>query len=346
MPSSAKHEVWVYDRANAARKKVTNTAAADPPSCTASSYRPTITSLLQDYWGATGSDSRRANTSGYDLSVAGASGASSSCQFLAAAGMLPAPNTIEPLTPSISKDGRMVAFVSGFVTETVARVTDDAAGVGPITTHNAFVYDRVLGTTTRLTRMPASAVAGQATCCPAASSSTATGSCSHKDRLLGKCCEQKPCRIGAMNAEVSGDGQKVAFLSDVAYGGTSVNSPKSDLELFIHHIPTDTTHRISHTFDKDWDETFPHINHDGTVIVWESKSASIAPTFNHPTPASHALHPHLKPTPHPTTPAPPTALRGRHHLRQRRQQGRLDDEAHVRVRRYGRKQLQGGRGRS
>ena len=300
MPSSAKHEVWVYDRANAARKKVTNTAAADPPSCTASSYRPTITSLLQDYWGATGSDSRRANTSGYDLSVAGASGTSASCQFLAAAGMLPAPNTIEPLTPSISKDGRMVAFVSGFVTETVARVTDDAAGVGPITTHNAFVYDRVLGTTTRLTRMPASAVAGQATCCPAASSSTATGSCSHKDRLLGKCCEQKPCRIGAMNAEVSGDGQKVAFLSDVAYGGTSVNSPKSDLELFIHHIPTDTTHRISHTFDKDWDETYPHINHDGTVIVWESKSASIARPPLITTPPQ--LHMHCTHTPQTHTP--------------------------------------------
>ena len=186
--------------------------------------------------------------------------------------MQPAPNVIEPLVPSISKDGRYVAFVSGFVSETVARVTDDAAGVGPVTTHNAFLYDRVLGATTRLTRIAASAVAGQATCCPSASSSSANGSCSHKDRLLGKCCEQKPCRLGALNAELSGDGQKVVFLSDVAYGGTSVSFPKSDLELFIHHIPTDTTHRISHTFDKDWDETFSHINHDGTVIVWESKS--------------------------------------------------------------------------
>ena len=293
MPSSAKHEVWVYDRANAARKKITDTAAADPPSCSASSYKPTITSLLQDYWGATGSSSSRSNTSGYDLSVADASAKSSSCQFLAAAGLLPAPNMIEPLVPSISKDGRYVAFVSGFVSETVARVTDDAAGVGPVTTHNAFLYDRVLGATTRLTRIAASAVAGQATCCPSASSSTKTGSCSHKDRLLGKCCEQKPCRIGALNAEVSGDGQKVIFLSDVAYGGTSVSFPKGDLELFIHHIPTDTTHRISHTFDKDWDETFPHINHDGTVIVWESKSVS---------PYPH-LHPHTPALPHPPLPS-------------------------------------------
>ena len=270
MPSSAKHEVWVYDRVNAARKKITDTAGADP--CSATSYRPTITSLLQDYWGATGSDDDRTNTSGYDLSVAGASGMSSSCPFLAAAGVLPAANFIEPLVPSISKDGRFVAFVTDFDAETVARVTDDAAGVGPVATHNAFLYDRVLGATTRLTRMPASAVAGQASCCPAASSSYKTGSCSHKNRLLGKCCEQKPCRIGALNAEVSGDGQKVAFLAEVAYGGTSVNSPDGDLELFIHHVPTDTTHRISHTFDKDWDETFPHLNHDGTVIVWESKS--------------------------------------------------------------------------
>ena len=270
MPSSAKHEVWVYDRVNAARKKITDTAGADP--CSASSYRPTITSLLQDYWGATGSDDDRTNTSGYDLSVAGASGMSSSCPFLAAAGVLPAANFIEPLVPSISKDGRFVAFVTDFDAETVARVTDDAAGVGPVATHNAFLYDRVLGATTRLTRMPASAVAGQASCCPAASSSYKTGSCSHKNRLLGRCCEQKPCRMGALNAEVSGDGQKVAFLAEVAYGGTSVNSPDGDTELFIHHVPTDTTHRISHTFDKDWDETFPHLNHDGTVIVWESKS--------------------------------------------------------------------------
>ena len=290
MPSSAKHEVWVYDRANAARKKVTNTAAAAP--CSSSSYRPTVTSLLQEYWGATGSSSSRSNTSGYDLSVADASGTSSSCQFLAAAGMQLGSNTIEPQTPSISKDGRFVAFATDFDAETLTRVTDDAAGVGPVATHNAFLSDRVLGTTTRLTRLPASAVAGQASCCPTASSSYKTGSCSHKNRLLGRCCEQKPCRIGAMNAEVSGDGQKVVFLAEAAYGGTSVNSPDGDLELFIHHVPTDTTHRISHSFDKDWDETFPHINHDGTVIVWESKSASIAPTiFQPPHPSfSHCTH--------------------------------------------------------
>jgi Tol biopolymer transport system component len=272
LPFSAMREVWVYDRVNAARKKITDTAGADP--CFAYSYRPTITSLLQDYWGAD-----RSNTSGYDLSGAGAWWSTSSsgairggCQFLAAAGVLPAPNLLEPQAPSISKDGRFVAFTTDFDAETVARVTDDAAGVGPVATENAFLYDRVLGATTRLTRMPASAVAGQAACCPTADPRIKTGSCSHKNRLLGQCCEQKPCRRGATHAEVSGDGQKVAFVAEVAYGGTSVNSPDGDLELFIHHIPTDTTHRISHTFDQNWDETYPHLNHDGTVIVWESKS--------------------------------------------------------------------------
>jgi Tol biopolymer transport system component len=264
MPSTAKHEVWMYDRVNAATHKVTDTAGDDPPHCGASSYRPEILSKLQSYWGS---------DSDYNLTAAGiTSGASTSCAFLAAAGVLESPNVIEPLMPSISKDGRFVVFVTDYDVSTVTRVTDDAAGTGRIATHNAFMYDRVLGVTTQITQPAAGAVAGQRACCAAASSSTRIGSCSHKYRLQGRCCDQKPCRIGAMNAEISGDGQKVVFLSEVAYGGTSVDSPDGDLELFVHHIPTDTTHRVSHSFNKDWDETFAHTNHDGTAIVWESKS--------------------------------------------------------------------------
>ena len=269
MPSSAKHEVWVYHRADAARRKVTDVAGATPPACSATTYKAEIFTTLQAYWGADPE---------YDLTTAGVTaGSSSSCAFLALANLIASTNMIEPLVPSISEDGRFVVFVTDYDASTVARVSDPAAGVGRVTTHNAFMYDRVLGVTVRLTQPPAGSVSGQVACCAAASATYSVGGCSFANRLQGRCCDQKPCRIGALNAEISGDGQKVAFLAEVAYGGTSVNSPDGDLELYLHHIPTDTTHRISHSFDASSDETFPHINHDGTVIVWESKSHYGAP---------------------------------------------------------------------
>ena len=38
------------------------------------------------------------------------------------------------------------------------------------------------------------------------------------------------------------------------------------------HVPTSTTHRITYTYDKASDETFPHISADGTQIIFEAKS--------------------------------------------------------------------------
>ena len=183
-------------------------------------------------------------------------------------------NTIEPQVPSISHDGRFVVYVTDFNTATESRVDDPAAGAGPVTMHNAFMFDRVLGVTVRLTQAPAGAVSGPLACCGSAggSSSKQIGACDHDDRLKGLCCDQKPCRMSAMNAEISGDGQKVVFIAETPFGGTSVTSPDGDLELYLHHIPTDTTHRLSYSFDASWDETFPHINYDGTAIVWETKS--------------------------------------------------------------------------
>ena len=84
-PSSAKHEVWVYDRANDATHKVTDTGSANGGlgTCSTSSNKPAILSKLQAYWG-----DPAAEGAGYDMSVAGVSaGSYSSCQFLAAAGL-------------------------------------------------------------------------------------------------------------------------------------------------------------------------------------------------------------------------------------------------------------------
>ena len=39
------------------------------------------------------------------------------------------------------------------------------------------------------------------------------------NRLKGACCDQKPCRFAALNPEISHDGQKIVFISDVNYEG-------------------------------------------------------------------------------------------------------------------------------
>ena len=42
--------------------------------------------------------------------------------------------------------------------------------------------------------------------------------------------------------------------------------------MFLHHIPTDTTHRITHTYSGASDETYPHLSANGSVLVWEAKA--------------------------------------------------------------------------
>ena len=197
---------------------------------------------------------------------------SSSCNFAAAAGIIPSANTIEPLMPTISADGRLVSYVSNFDVATVRRAHDASGPRGPAT-HIVYLYDRVLGITTSVTQPTPSQIGGiENCCCPGcASSSYSIGSCSWNNRLLGRCCDQKPCRLGGLNAEISADGEKIVFVSDVDYGGSG-DVPKGDLEIFVHHIPTDTTHRITHTYDPRSDETFPHLSADGTVVTWEARA--------------------------------------------------------------------------
>merc|ERR1719262_1118523 len=128
-PSGAKNEVWIYDRDAATTTNVTHTMGE--LKCWDSAYRPTILTTLQAYWGS---------DPGYDMAAQSATSATSSiCPFLARAGLIPAANTIEPLVPSISKDGSKVVFVSSFDLSNIERVSDDATGPGPVTTHTVFL---------------------------------------------------------------------------------------------------------------------------------------------------------------------------------------------------------------
>ena len=135
-----------------------------------------------------------------------------------------------------------------------------------------FLYDRLLGITTRVSVPPAvSAVVGSAACCEGASSSSAIATCSLTNRLAGKCCDQKPCRFGGLNPEISRDGQKIVFISDVNYEGAGIKLVKGDLEVWVHHVPTSTTHRVTYSHNAKIDETAPHISGDGSVVTFQSK---------------------------------------------------------------------------
>lgn len=69
-----------------------------------------------------------------------------------------------------------------------------------------------------------------------------------------------------LNAEISGDGEKIVFVSDVNYDGSGIPLPKGDMEIFVHHVPTMSTHRVTYSHDSSSDDLFPHISNDGSTI--------------------------------------------------------------------------------
>ena len=116
-----------------------------------------------------------------------------------------------------------------------------------VTEYNVFLYDRLLGITTRVSVPPAvSAVVGSAACCEGASSSSTIAKCSLTDRLAGKCCDQKPCRIGGLNPEISRDGQKIVFISDVNYEGAGTVEFLLDREGGFYFMEMNTRIQVEH----------------------------------------------------------------------------------------------------
>ena len=216
MPSTAKNEVFLYKVTDMLRRRIT--AIEDAAPCFDRSYRTsTLLPALQAFWG------NATNFPSYSLIGAGISSLSSSsvCTFAAAAGIIPSANTIEPLMPTTSADGRYTTFVTNFDARRAPVRTHDASGGRAPATHIVYLYDRVLGLTVPVTMPTPDQISGVEKCCcdGCASSSYRTGSCSWLNRLQGKCCDQKPCRLGGLNSEISADGEKIVFLSDVDYGG-------------------------------------------------------------------------------------------------------------------------------
>ena len=115
------------------------------------------------------------------------------------------------------------------------------------------------------------AVQGFEACCVHASPSSSyrMPGCSLENRLKGRCCDQSPCRSGTLNVEISGDGQKIVFTSDVNYDSTGYLRD-SDIEIWVHHVATGTTHRITHTRSHSDDDYYPHFNYDGTKVIWSA----------------------------------------------------------------------------
>jgi hypothetical protein len=169
----------------------------------------------------------------------------------------------------MDSSGRFIVYVTNFNISTSFGTHDSRL---PVTEINVFLFDRLLGITTRVTVPPStSAVVGEEACCEGAGSRYAMDGCSIANRLKGRCCDQKPCRIGGLNPEISSDGKKIVFVSDVDYVDSGT-VPKGDLEIWVHDIPSSTTYRITHTNDKNVDETSPHISGDGSVVSWQSKT--------------------------------------------------------------------------
>lgn len=277
-PSSEKHEVWLHHGGNGAptSERITDTINIATKCWTSSWRSANIVPLLQSYW---------PTSSPYDTTLADSfTPSSQSCSFLTRAGILPGKSTIEPLFPSISGDGRYVTFVSDFPVDDIVRTNSKhkVGGSSNPPLHTVHLYDRKLGITSLISDTYPDRVSGQAACCPTSSSSYQIGSCSLSNHLQGRCCDQTTCRMN-LNAEISGDGTKIVWVGDVSADGSQA-LPKGDLEVFVHDVPTDTTHRLTYTNDASLDSTFPHINHDGTVVTWEEKAGygepAGAPTTN------------------------------------------------------------------
>ena len=152
----------------------------------------------------------------YDLT--GLSVTTSSCPFFAAVGILPGAGTtgVGADNPSIDGAGRFITYTTNFQMATAFGPHDSRLAATEL---NVFLHDRLLGITTRVSVPPsASAVVGSRACCDGASSSSRINSCSLSNRLLGRCCDQKPCRT-SLNPEISRDGQKIVFISDVNFEG-------------------------------------------------------------------------------------------------------------------------------
>ena len=78
------------------------------------------------------------------------------------------------------------------------------------------------------------------------------------------CCWQQPCYNPAVTSRISGTGDSIVLSADVAPGDTT--QVWMDWEIVHYHVPSGKTTRITDTYHKDNDESFPSISRKGDVV--------------------------------------------------------------------------------
>jgi Tol biopolymer transport system component len=199
-------------------------------------------------------------------------GSTSSCNYAVKEGWFSHIGSVGVMqdSPSISDSARFLSFTSNFAAA-------DTYGTYQATLiaswAHLFLFDAHLGVTWQLT---SDGVPGaeydqfvEAFCCPGASASKQRGACEEKYEIQGQCCWQKPCGFPALNAELSGDGNSIVFISDNNHADDG-HAIFKDLELFHFYIPTATFTRITKTSNEDYDEADPSVSYNGDRIAWTS----------------------------------------------------------------------------
>ena len=156
--STGDDEGWLYDRTANKLSMFAELNTDGNSACAGSSTsKADLLIKLQDYWG---------DDSMYNLTDKGVSVTSAMCPFFAAVGLQTGVNTIGVGSdnPSMDAAGRFVAYTTNFQTATAFGTHDSRL---PVTEANIFLYDRLLGITTRVTVPPSiSAVVGREVCKP------------------------------------------------------------------------------------------------------------------------------------------------------------------------------------
>ena len=156
--STGDDEGWLYDRAANKLSMFAELNTDGNSACAGSSAsKADLLAKLQEYWG---------DDSMYNLTAKGVSVTSAMCPFFAAVGLQTGVNTIGVGSdnPSMDAAGRFVAYTTNFQTATAFGTHDSRL---PVTEANIFLYDRLLGITTRVTVPPSiSAVVGREVCTP------------------------------------------------------------------------------------------------------------------------------------------------------------------------------------
>jgi len=171
----------------------------------------------------------------------------------------------------ITNNGRFITYAAGFDHATI-RGTYESPQV--ITADNLFLFDTHLGLIWQITKEgdhgdpDAFQKRIEDYTCPTASFFSSRDGCSQKKIFMGLCCWQRTSWLPVQWPDISGDGTSIAFFTTFPHNGG--NEVSMDNEIYHYHIPTNKFTVVTNTTDKNYDDGYPSISHDGTVIGFET----------------------------------------------------------------------------